>query len=81
LGRNRDFDTESLRQSNLVNLVDCRRFCLATIANRRATPVDQLIPWLLDEETQLRGIPFGEVIADVSGKKSCRSTRTAKSIS
>ena len=31
--------------------------------------VDQLIPWLLDEEAQLRGIPFSEVIVDVTGKK------------
>lgn len=31
--------------------------------------VDQLIPWLLDEERQLRGIPFSEVIVDVTGKK------------
>ena len=26
-------------------------------------------PWLLDEEAQLRGIPFSEVIVDVTGKK------------
>src|SRR6266404_5007946 len=31
--------------------------------------VDQLIPWLLDEKEQLRGVPFSEVIADVTGKK------------
>jgi hypothetical protein len=31
--------------------------------------VDQLIPWLLDENRQLRGIPFSEVIIDVTGKK------------
>ena len=31
--------------------------------------VDQLIPWLLDENQQLRGIPFGEVILDATGKK------------
>ena len=31
--------------------------------------VDQLIPWLLDEEQQLRGIPFSEVIVDVTGKR------------
>ena len=34
-----------------------------------ATPVDQLIPWLLDEESQLRGIPFREVILDATGKR------------
>ena len=33
------------------------------------TPVDQLIPWLLDEDRQLRGIPFSEVIFDATGKK------------
>jgi len=32
-------------------------------------PVDTLIPWLLQENQQLRGIPFSEVIADVTGKK------------
>src|SRR5438105_8928449 len=32
-------------------------------------PVDQLIPWLLDEDQQLRGIPFSEVIFDTTGKK------------
>jgi hypothetical protein len=31
-------------------------------------PVDQLIPWLLDEDQQLRGIPFAEVIRDTTGK-------------
>jgi hypothetical protein len=36
-----------------------------------ATPaaVDQLIPWLLKEDAQLRGLPFSEVIADATGKK------------
>ena len=32
-------------------------------------PVDQLIPWLLDEDRQLRGVPFGEVIFDITGRK------------
>ena len=31
--------------------------------------VDQLIPWLLDEQAQLRGILFSEVVADVTGKR------------
>src|SRR6516165_4445013 len=30
---------------------------------------DQLIPWLLDEDQQLRGIPFSEVIFDTTGKR------------
>src|SRR5881396_3956286 len=33
------------------------------------TVVDQLIPWLLDEDQQLRGVPFSEVIFDTTGKK------------
>ena len=33
------------------------------------TPVDQLIPWLLDEDGQLRGIAFSEVIFDTTGKR------------
>jgi hypothetical protein len=32
-------------------------------------PVDQLIPWLLNEDRQLRGIPFSEVIFDATGKR------------
>ena len=32
-------------------------------------PVDQLIPWLLDEDQQLRGVAFSEVIFDTTGKK------------
>jgi hypothetical protein len=40
-----------------------------TPATASATaPVDQLIPWLLDEDRQLRGIPFAEVILDTTGK-------------
>jgi hypothetical protein len=44
-------------------------------------PIDQLIPWLLDEDQQLRGVPFGEVIFDTTGKKSFRLMRTTQSIS
>jgi hypothetical protein len=32
-------------------------------------PVDQLIPWLLDENRQLRAIAFSEVIFDTAGKR------------
>ena len=32
------------------------------------TAVDALIPWLLQEDAQLRGIPFSEVIFDATGK-------------
>jgi hypothetical protein len=33
------------------------------------SPVDQLIPWLLNEDRQLRGIAFSEVIFDATGKR------------
>ena len=39
----------------------------ASAAERK--PVDQLIPWLLDETPALSGIPFREVILDATGKK------------
>jgi hypothetical protein len=32
-------------------------------------PLDQLIPWLLDEDQELRGLSFSEVIFDTTGKK------------
>ncbi len=38
-------------------------------AKSASPPVDQLIPWLLDEDRQLRGLPFGDVIFDATGKK------------
>jgi hypothetical protein len=34
-----------------------------------ATAMDQLIPWLLNEDRQLRGIPFPELIFDTTGRK------------
>ena len=36
---------------------------------RPSAPVDQLIPWLLDEARQLRGIPLRDVIFDTTGKR------------
>jgi hypothetical protein len=33
------------------------------------TAVDALIPWLLQEDAELRGIPFSEVIFDATGKR------------
>jgi hypothetical protein len=45
--------------------------CLASEApaqqkSQANSAVDQLIPWLLDEIRQLRGIPFAEVILDAT---------------
>src|SRR6476659_8315511 len=41
----------------------------AGAATPSPAPVDTLIPWLLQEDTQLRGLPFAEVIKDATGKK------------
>jgi hypothetical protein len=38
-------------------------------ATSPASPVDTLIPWLLREDHDLRGIPFSEVIFDATGKR------------
>jgi hypothetical protein len=38
-------------------------------AAKSGPPVDALIPWLLREDQELRGIPFSEVIFDTTGKK------------
>src|SRR6266478_4574924 len=63
---------------------------LPTIPRSPATkaPVDQLIPWLLDEDQQLRGVPFSEVIFDTTGKRvlsfdanNAADQRVAKAIS
>jgi hypothetical protein len=37
--------------------------------DRTKTPVGELIPWLLSEEHELRGIPFAEVIFSATGKR------------
>src|SRR6266511_6009605 len=34
-----------------------------------AAAMDQLIPWLLDEDQHLRGIPFSKLIFDTTGRK------------
>jgi len=45
---------------------------IAQLSPAPKTAVDQLIPWLLDEDQQLRGVPFSEVIFDTTGKKVVR---------
>jgi hypothetical protein len=42
---------------------------LAQTSPAPKVPVDQLIPWLLDEDQQLRGVPFSELIFDTTGRK------------
>lgn len=45
--------------------------CAALQAKEPSTgkAVDALIPWLLQEDAQLRGVPFAQVIQDATGKK------------
>src|SRR5438094_8239012 len=42
---------------------------LAQTSPAPKAPVDQLIPWLLDEDQQLRGVAFSEIIFDTTGRK------------
>jgi hypothetical protein len=42
---------------------------MAQVSPAPNAAVDQLIPWLLDEDQQLRGIPFSEVIFDATEKR------------
>jgi hypothetical protein len=42
---------------------------IAASQTNEKTPVDALIPWLLQEDAQVRGIPFREVIFDVTDKR------------
>jgi hypothetical protein len=62
----------------LVSILSAAVLPVATFFGQQKSPgpqtaakpaVDQFIPWLLDEGEQLRGIPFNEVIVDVTGKK------------
>jgi len=50
--------TNALAQQNVTSRAE----------QSRESPVDQLIPWVLDEDRQLRGIAFSEVIFDTTGK-------------
>ena len=43
--------------------------CLSQTSPAPKGPVDQLIPWLLNEDQQLRGISFNELIFDATGRK------------
>src|SRR5216110_1808187 len=61
---------------------------MAQLSTTPKAAVDQLIPWLLNEDQQLRGVPFSEVILDTTGKKVFRfdanepvDQRVAKAIS
>ncbi|MDQ2868538.1 MAG: hypothetical protein M3R59_09055 [Verrucomicrobiota bacterium] len=58
-----------------LNKIIATALSLIALSNVRAqspapkSPVDSLIPWLLQENAELREIPFSEVIADTTGKR------------
>jgi hypothetical protein len=53
----------------LIVLTDIHAQTATVSSSTEKTTVDALIPWLLQEDAQLRGIPFGEVIFDATGKR------------
>jgi hypothetical protein len=71
------FDSEALSELNRRMLkAVCISFAIILfVANLMAQqtppkpPVDQLIPWLLDGDRQLRGIPWSEIVFDTTGKR------------
>ena len=54
-----------MRTSLLVLLV----LAAPVFAEEKPSVVRQLIPWLLDEDAALKGIPFADVISATSGKR------------
>ena len=58
-----------LRLLRWAGLFALEAFAQNASPTQPATPVDALIPWLLQENAQLRGLPFAEVIFDATGKK------------
>ena len=53
----------------LIALAHVDAQTVAAPSSTEKAAVDALIPWLLQEDAQLRGIPFSEVIFDATGKR------------
>ena len=53
----------------LIALADIHAQMATVPSSAEKTAVNALIPWLLQEDAQLRGIPFSEVIFDATGKR------------
>ncbi len=58
----------ALEMTALVNTGLAQTTTAGAPTNSKA-PVDDLIPWLLHEDGELRGIPFSAVIFDTTGKR------------
>ena len=61
LRRRDDGECDCAFKRERANRLPCRK-------RTEKAAVDALIPWLLQEDAQLRGIPFSEVIFDSTGK-------------
>ena len=53
----------------LIALADIHAQTATVPSSIEKAAVDALIPWLLQEDAQLHGIPFSEVIFDATGKR------------
>ncbi len=73
-GRTPIFNPVMLRREVLFGFIALVNSLAA--ATHAKEPVDQLIPWLLNEDRQLRGIAFSEVIFDATGKRVLRVDKT-----
>ncbi len=62
----------------LVAIANANAQTVAAPSSTKNAAVDALIPWLLEEDTQLHEIPFSEVISDVTGSGYSPSTRKTK---
>ena len=55
--------------AGLLAIANANAQIVAAPSRTEKAAVDALIPWLLQEDIQLRGIPFSEVIFDATGKR------------
>jgi len=55
--------------AGLAAIANANAQTVAATSSTEKAAVDALIPWLLLEDAQLRGIPFSEVIFDATGKR------------
>jgi hypothetical protein len=56
-------------RSSLTLLIVIVIWNLPPLQSAAETAMEKLIPWLLNEDRQLRGIPFSELIFDATGRK------------
>lgn len=61
------------RTMRWIHLICATMLCATALTEAlpvtSSAPIDKLIPWLLQDEAQLREVPFAEVIRDTAGRK------------